>query len=437
MLLKKIGAKNYFMALLILLGASIIIIVLAFLLTAFVPDAPGKIPYSYEIASSCQFEPWEFEVNNLSVSFPEGGIIVNINRSNNYRSDLLLGEAVFSLNGKEIRPEETGGLFLILEYAYFDQLRGDNIFVPIEDQHLLAYIEDVVDRQTGIPTIWRDTVPMNFHRDEGLAYFYFINPEGEPILPPEGNYSFVTLAGSFLFYILFVIVMLLALTIFSPDHRYSRYWMHLGRTSPGTYSLLLAALSAVIVAAGHVLISMFNLSQYYIAAGYIVAALLLIIAYRSGKIDYLDFGLRRDRLKNGYLLALVAAILFIAISRGIPSGFYLDGYNSIISLAFKFFLIALPGELIWRGYIQAALSRRFGVTKGLLLMSLLVALVHYTGIMATEPWMAAYPYTYLELLVLVPGTAVILGYLYLRTENILACALMHTLIIWLPHIILY
>lgn len=437
MLLKKIGATNYFIALLILLGASIVIIVLAFLLTAFVPDAPGRIPYSYNIESSCQFEAWEFEINGLTASYPEGGIIVNINRTNNYRSDLLLGEAFFTLDGKEIRPEETGGLFIILEYAYFDQLRGDNIFVPIEDQQLLAYIEEVVDKQKGIPTIWSDTIPMNFHRDEGLAYFYFINPDGEPILPPEGNYSFVTLAGSFLFYILFIIIMLLALTIFSPDHRYSRYWVHLGRTSPGIFSLALAVLSAGIIAAGYIIVSMLSLSHYYTAAGYIVVALFLIIAYRNGIIDYLDFGLRRDRLKNGYLLALIAAILFIAITRGAPSGFYLDGYNSIVALVFKFTLIALPGELIWRGYIQAALSRQFGATKGLLLMSLLVALVHYTGIMSTEPWMTAYPYTYLEVLVLVPGTAAILGYLYLRTENILACALMHTLIIWLPNIILY
>ncbi len=437
MLLKKIGAKNYFIALLILLGASIVIIALAFLLTAFIPDAPGRIPYSYNIESSCQFEPWEFEINSLSVSFPEGGIIVNINRTNNYRSDLLLGKAYFYLDGKEIDPEETGGLFTILEYNYFDQLRGDNIFIPIEDQQLLAYIEDVVEKQEGIPDIWSDVIPMNFHRNEGLAYFYFISPDGEPILPPEGNYSFTTLAGSFLLYILFIIIMFLALTIFSPDHRYSRYWMHLGKTAPGIFSLVLAVISTGIIAAANIVVSTLDLSAYYLAVGYGAAIMILIIAYRSGKIDYLDFGLRRDRLKNGYLLALIASILFIGTARGIPSGYFIDGYSSIIALALTFILIALPAELLWRGYIQAVLSRQFGVTKGLLLMSFLVALVHYTGIMTTEPWMAAYPYTYLEVLVLVPGTAAILGYLYLRTENILSCALMHTLIIWLPSIILY
>jgi membrane protease YdiL (CAAX protease family) len=51
--------------------------------------------------------------------------------------------------------------------------------------------------------------------------------------------------------------------------------------------------------------------------------------------------------------------------------------------------------------------------------------------------MLTYPYTYLEALILAPGLAAILGYLYLRTENILACALLHSLIIWLPTIIIY
>jgi len=70
-------------------------------------------------------------------------------------------------------------------------------------------------------------------------------------------------------------------------------------------------------------------------------------------------------------------------------------------------------------------------------MIVLASLARFAFLMITEPWMLSYPFSYLEVVILAPGLAAILGYLYLRTENILACALLHSLIIWLPGIIIY
>lgn len=437
MLLKKIGAKNYFIALLFLLIVTIVLVVLGFVLTALIPDAPGRNPYSYQIDSANLFEPWVFEIENLSVTYPEGGIILNLDRTNQYRSDLLLGDALISIDGNEISAEEIGGLFITLEYEHFEEIRGNNIFEPLEDEIIRNQLESIAEKQIGIPPIWKEKIPLIFHRQDGLTYYYFIAPDGDPILPPAGNYSMTTLLGSFLLYILFVFITLLAITIFSPDHRYSRYWMHLGKTPPGATALVLVPLIAGIALAGEIVPDLFDWPGYFAFVGYAAAAALLIALAQKGKLDYLDLGLRRDRIKNGYLLAIITALLIIGATRGMPDGFAIEGLSCILKLPLLFALLGLPREMIWRGYIQAVLSRQLGATRGLIAMIILVALTHYIGIMATEPWMALYPYTYLEVLVLAPGIAAILGYLYLRTENIIACALLHSLIIWLPDIIIY
>ncbi len=47
----------------------------------------------------------------------------------------------------------------------------------------------------------------------------------------------------------------------------------------------------------------------------------------------------------------------------------------------------------------------------------------------SSPLLLFYPHTFVELLILAPGSAVVLGYLYLRTENILSCTLLHGLLL--------
>ncbi len=437
MLLKKIGARNYFVAMFILLGITIALVVFAFITTALVPGSFGRIPYEYKTESACVFEPWSFEVKNLEVSFPRGGIILTVNQTDHYRSDLLLGEGTYRHNGKLVEPEVAGGLFMVTEHSIFEEIRGDNIFMPLEDEPLLNQVTEIAENQKGLPAIWKDTIPMAFHAEEGLVYYYFVSPEGEPSLPPVANYSMLTLFGAFLVYAIFIAISGMVLTILSPDHRYSSYWIHLGKTPPGFLSLILIPFVAALLVINNIIINLENLSDFYSVIGYALVLLILILLAKRGNIDYLDLGLRRDRIQNGYLLAIIAAVLIIFAFRGLPAGIAFNGSNAFLQLPLLFIMLALPREMIWRGYIQTFFSRRFGVTKGLVAMVLLSAIAHYIYMLATDPWMATYPYTYLEVTVLVPGTAAILGYLYLRTENILACALMHSLLLWLPGILLY
>lgn len=437
MLLKKLRVKNYFVALIILLGITTLFVFSTFFLAALFPDSLGRTPYNYAVNTTCEFEPWSFEVNSLKVNFPQGGIIVNVHESYHKRSIMLLGEGIYEQNGLVLNTLNTGGIFIVLEHNLFEEIRGDNIFIPVENKLLLSQIEAITGKQTGMPAVWETTIPLTFRPTEGLVYYYFLSAEGEPILPPTVNDSNEKLLISLLIYAMVIIVVMLIVTIFSPDHRYSRYWIYLGKTHPGFFSLAIIPLAILLIITGDIIINTNNWPGYYSAISYAAVISALILFSKYGRIDYLDFGLRWDKIQHGYLLSLIAAVIMVGMTRGIPVGIVDDTSAAVLGFLMIFMLIALPQEMIWRGYIQAVLTRRFDPTKGLLVMIFLTAITRFVLLMITAPWMLAYPYTYLELAVLVPGMAAILGYIYLRTENIFSCALTHSLIIWLPGFILF
>lgn len=437
MLLKRISGKNYFIASLILFGIILALVIAVFVLTAFIPDALGQKPQEYSISTVCEFEPWQFRIEALSVNFPEGGTIATVQETNFDRTVMLLGRGTIRHYNNGTDHDEAYGVFMTVEHGLFEEIRGDNIFIPVQDLERLEIVTAVFNRQEGKPTIWKDKIPMSFHTPEGLSYFYLIAMDGEPILPPETKYSSLNVLGSAVVYTLFTLIMLLVIMLFTLDHRYSKYWVHLARTHPGYLGLILAPVLAAIMAAGTIMPEINNWPDYYAFIGYAAGILILIGLFKLGYIDFLDFGLRRDRLKHGYLLAVVTAALIMMATRGFPEGVDTGDYNNLLQLPLLFLLIALPREMIWRGYIQAYLTRLTGPNWGLLIMILLAAAAHTAFIYATEPWMLYYPYTHLEIAVLVPGTAAILGFIYLRTENILANALLHSLIIFLPGIIQY
>lgn len=437
MRLKKLSGKNYFIALLILLGITTILVITLFIINSVLPNALGDEPYQYEINSVSYFEPWTFAADNLKADFPRGGILLDINETDRFRTVILLGEGSFEDNGKRFENAETSGLLLMIEHELFEEIRGSNIFMPVEEQSIHFLVSFIFNKQIGVPNIWKDRIPLAFHGRNGLAFYYLLDPEGNPILPPRTNLTFIELYGTFIIYFLFFLITILIMMIFSLDHRYSRYWIHLASIPPGRFALLSIAVIVPLLALSDIIPAVANQSAFFASLGYALMIAGLVTAAKYGNIDYLDFGLRRDRALYGYGLALITAAVIILSAHGLPSGLNLSAMSTVYTLPLIFLLIGLPREMIWRGYIQAVLSRKFGVNRGLLIMVMLAALVRFTYLTVSEPWMLTYPYTYLEILILAPGLAAILGYLYLRTENILACALLHSLIIWLPEIIVY
>jgi membrane protease YdiL (CAAX protease family) len=413
----------------------IALIVLIFILVTSFPGAFGSPPPVYQLREIYQFEPWGFELDGLEVLFPSGGVIVPLYCEDKQEAVLITGAGKYVFTGNPPPVEDPAGIYLVISQALFESKRGDTIFIPVENEAERAKQTALAVRQPGLPVHWQRAIPLSFTPYGHSLFYYFITSDGEPVLPPVLAAPPGTLLVALLIYILFFMVILLVLNIFSLDHHPSRYWKFIHCARPGTVALVMVPAAAGLALGGELLPRLTGWPDYAVASGYLLTVAILLFLSKYRQVDFLDFGLQRDSLRHGYLLAGAAALIFLIMARDIPQNVSLRGMDTLVEYLLLFFLAALGREMIWRGFIQTTLGRRLGSTTGLLMTAALAGLLHLALIFLTEPWLLSYPFTYVELAVLVPGTALVLGFLYLRTENLLSCAFLHSLILFLPRII--
>jgi len=438
LLLEKLGVQNYFIVLLIMFGITILLVLSAFMITTFLPESLGEKPYDYSTELSYEIlEPWIIETDTLSISLTEGALISYLYESEHSKSILIISESIEIEADNALPKDNLGGLFMVIDNDLYDQVRADVIMMPIEDESLQEKINRFADVLIGVPAIWSDTIPISFHARGDLLYYYLISEDGKPILPPETSYSTASITSAFFLYIILILIMLLVITILSPDHHYSRYWKTIHEIPPATYhKYLLPFIILTVTASSYLYSTKAITAQINIAISFLLI-IIIVSASRFGKADFIILGFRFNRLKHGYLLAIVSALLIIVALRGVPAGFDYQGYATLKHFAYLFFIIALPHELIWRGYLQTTFSRWLGPNASLIIIVFLATIARGILHMGTQPWMLLYPYTYVELLVFIPGITAIMGYVYLRTENVVSCALLHSLILFLPHLFIY
>lgn len=230
-------------------------------------------------------------------------------------------------------------------------------------------------------------------------------------------------------------MIVLILIIFVPDHRYSAHTKQLLQTPPRKAGLIALLPVLFLVLGGELLPLAGKAPGAAAGAGCWAAMIFLVILARSGRIDHLDFGLHRKTALRGYGMAAAAAAMLIVVTSGVPKRIVFTGWGALTDLICLFILVALAREAIWRGYIQVTLSRRFGTVTGLGLTVILAVAAHLGLLFLTSPWKLAYPYSLVEMAALVPGLALVLGIVYLRTENVVACAFLHALVLFLPQIL--
>jgi len=436
-LLKKLAGINYFIALIILLILIFVLGFAAFILVAYFPGALGAAPPHLEIKEIYEFEPWSFEIDSLSASFPAGGMIMPIFRDNKQEAVLIIGQGEYGSQARSIPEENPTGLYLDIDVDLFNEIRGDTIFVPVEDINDRETAMHIYKQQQGLPIQWQRGIPLVFYPGGEAMYYYFLDASGRPYLPPVIVEPDNNVTASIVLYALFITVLLLTILAFSLEHHHSRYWKFIHCARP-QWPVPVAALGAAGFAfIGELLPSLYELPEISMALGYAAAAGALILLAKMKWIDFLDFGLRRETVKYGYIIVVIVAVLFIVVTRGFPGKLALNGLSSLADFLMLFFLVALAREVIWRGFIQVALGRSFGPIVGLILTAALAGLVHYATLAAAEPWLLDYPYTIVETLILAPGTALVLGFIYMRTENILSSTALHCLILFLPRLIIH
>lgn len=434
---KRDRSQNYFVSLIALLLITAVFCAAAFLLAFYLPGTLASPPFDYEIKDVYNFEPCSFDIEELKIECPEGGLLLPLYRDEKQEAALIFASGEYRVSGEIFADPEPSGIFIISDGKAFEEMRDCIICLPSEDPKTIRRMVKLYERQPGLPLVWAKGIPLTFIPTAGDIYYYFLSDKGEPIRPPVLREPPGKIYGSLALYGAFIIIALLIITIFTLGRRPSRYWDTLYATPPDNTALGLTAAAALPALAGELLPGLTGWPEPSLVLGYLAAGGLLFAAVYNKYIYLWDFGITLKSLRRGYFPAVAAAFVFMIITRGIPQKFIPEGTGTVAGSLLLILIIALARELIWRGCIQTFMGRRWGAAAGLLLTALLSGLAHFAVVALASPELLLYPYTLVALLVLAPGSAIVLGYLYLRTENILGCVLLHGLLLSVASLITF
>lgn len=134
--------------------------------------------------------------------------------------------------------------------------------------------------------------------------------------------------------------------------------------------------------------------------------LMIIFPLIAGHSVKLKFSLQDISL--GLVASLIVLLPYYLLFRG--AGTSITAYT----LAFQLLSVSFPEEFFFRGFLQDSLGKNW---RAVLLSSLFFALAHLPKVLFAGEWMS--------LLSFFPS--LIMGWLYMKTNNILPCVLFHFL----------
>ncbi len=151
------------------------------------------------------------------------------------------------------------------------------------------------------------------------------------------------------------------------------------------------------------------------------------------KHSFFELGFRKDKWLKYILIGIVLGIpvgtIEYLILRPAPSFPTFEVKYLLRDLTYMLFFVGIGEELLFRGLIQRDLTGAFGWKWALVLASLMFAIMHLTWRSAIE-------------LVFVFFAGMLLGYLYQRTQSLVAPIVMHgvgnvTLVAIMPYIFMW
>ena len=213
------------------------------------------------------------------------------------------------------------------------------------------------------------------------------------------------------------------------------------RVGVATGLTVLGVVFSVLLSIPALVVSLDALTQFAVALvlselGFVAAGLLFLRATDNG-LDFLRVRIPNRRAWGFVVVGTVALFVYrlVAIFGAQTLGLPLAG-NSVTQLAEEGFLTTLlllvplsilvvgpAEELLFRGVVQSYLDGAFSTAPAVVLTSVLFALVHLPTTWVATPDLAAVSVT----LAILFGLSVLLGYLYVWTDNLVVPVLVHGL----------
>jgi len=425
---------NRIIILAIILPLIIILCLAVFLMASYYPGVIGSPSQEYQIEEKYQFEPWDFLLDDIYINFDEGGLMAQVLQEERIKGAFFKGDATYHSPTFDL-PTEAEGFLVLVDGDTIISQKDDVIFSGVESSQK-ENINNIFDNKPGIPTYEGAGVPLSFPPQEDSFYLYFMDEDHEKLSPVIHNTKSELPWLTGLFYSLIFIIIILVIQLLSLGFKPLEYRSYYPNLSSSEF--LAFVLVVLMVFAAHHLQKSLELPDYFTAAGYGLVLIVVFLLSRHQMFVATHMGVNKNTCKNGYFLAGIVSVIFLFLPFEVFSGIKAVSLGEAFQHFVWIFLSAgLLHEMVWRGYIQVSLSRLAGRHLGLIITVLLSGLFHYFIVFLNSPEALAFPFAYIDIAVLVPGTALVLGYLFIRTENIFSCALLHSIIVFLPQYLNY
>lgn len=164
----------------------------------------------------------------------------------------------------------------------------------------------------------------------------------------------------------------------------------------------------------------------------VCAILILLNAWRQTEINCL-WSLKMDDIKIVCAVFLVLSAVIIPpawsvgfLKFGINQSLFSEPQRLLLKFAFIFFAIAIPEEVLFRGFIQNVIKEKVKFFPALFTASIIFGLAHLNNPVATSVSRFGVPNYWYALFGMIAGIGY--GYVYEKRRSLLSSVLLHTFV---------
>lgn len=441
-----------------LLGGIIGLAAFSMGLLVLAPNSMGLAEQNYAISSAFAFDAWEINTRHGIVSFPEGGLAVEVYQQDRLTAFVIWGKTNLDLTSVEMDTSELEDIQVTAVFMSEKELLGarGSIFIRSTDSPD-AYLQAanfLNSEKRFLPTLQVFGSQRGYPFPTGVARFVFLDSAGQRFTYQEGlqvrlqgpsnKQSFWSerpyklhppLLDGTLATMLYICCILLLLTatyfstlgwrlrtktrFVSPENKQSKTLIYLGL--------------AISYALGSGLIARLELNAI-VKTTYDGVFLAFLVYWLNRRTQALLSRRERSLLLPHVGLGLLLGGLGVFLGQlATPRGLAPLSLGQYVIIIGGGLAIALAQEVLWRGLVLEHLAEQFGSWRGLLFTAGL------QGLFTFLVWLM-YPVSTLgplNTLLFVPLQAIWLGYTYLRTDDLLTPCTISVCLAILPQLFLF
>lgn len=261
----------------------------------------------------------------------------------------------------------------------------------------------------------------------------------------KANLAFPTLLDAIMFVFIFVVGVALVYLLSKALKIFPKPIAIVEPRKEAALAIIVAVALFVLFFAFWTVANIFNLGEpvtvdltyvALIAIVNVVGFMIVFVALKSTQQELGTMGINKNDLGKMVALGLVLGVIFLTVSGLLSSymggGFAGFSFSLIYALIFST-IVGFSEELFYRGYIQTRLSAYGGSIKGLVATSLLFAFTHFSRdyyYYGNSGDVFADVFVALSWASIRVFPSFLLGYIMLKSQNMLPSAIFHTFWDW-------